>query len=69
MTRFSKIYRKYKHSNENEEQNPKKECIDIKGYAFIKRKVGLMSNEVDRPEYHSVTELSKYTDKSARKTQ
>ena len=57
MTRFAKIYDNYK---TKKKENPKN-ALNIEGYGYIKRRVGLLSNEVDSPTYLVVDELSNYT--------
>ena len=49
MTRFAKIYEAHKEKRALKKQ--KNEKINIEGYGYIKRRVGLLSNEVKSPTF------------------
>ncbi len=49
MTRFSKIYEAHKQKKELKRQRI--EEINVEGYGYIKRRIGLLSNEVKSPTF------------------
>lgn len=50
MTRFAKIYQEYKSQKVN--------TLNREGYGYIKRRVGLLSNELKAPTYCSIIDKS-----------
>ena len=52
MTRFSKIYEAHKQNKEIKKQ--KLQEINVEGYGYIKRRIGLLSNEVKSPTFSPV---------------
>ena len=54
MTRFSKIY--------SDKSEKKVKSLNREGYGYIKRRVGLLSNELNGPTYLALTELSDFID-------
>jgi len=50
MTRFTKIYEAHKQKKELKKQ--KIEQISREGYGYIKRRLGLLSNEVGTPTFY-----------------
>ncbi len=60
MTRFSKIYGKYFYSHDDECKTPKNNAANREGYGYIKRRLGLLSNELDGPTYLALSELSTF---------
>ncbi len=51
MTRFAKKYQEFKTS--------KKSTLNREGYGYIKRRVGLLSNELNAPTYCSIIDNPK----------
>ena len=51
MTRFSKIYQLYGHKKLDTTKSENSHITKRAGYGYIKRRVGLLSNEVDGPIY------------------
>ena len=58
MTRFSKIYESYKNNKLNKPKTSNVNTLNREGYGYIKRRVGLLSNEVGSPTYLAPTEES-----------
>ena len=58
MTRFAKIYQDHKKRKAELKNTPKENAMNRQGYGYIKRRVGLLSNELTAPTYTSVAELS-----------
>ncbi len=52
MTRFTKIYEAHKEKKKLKQQ--KTQDINIEGYGYIKRRIGLLSNELNSPTYCSL---------------
>ncbi len=67
MTRFAKIYEKHKRKKAYYCQIPKNNSMNREGYGYIKRSVGLLSNEVDGPTYLALSELSSFISKNIKK--
>ena len=57
MTRFAKIYESYK---SKKIKSTTTNSLNREGYGYIKRRVGLLSNEVGTPTYLATTELSEF---------
>ncbi len=55
MTRFEKIYQEHKRRKELNKEKIKD--INVEGYGYIKRRLGLLSNELKGPTY---CELPRY---------
>ena len=55
MTIFVKIYKKYKKEKEQLYKTSKKNDLNREGYGYIKRRVGLLSNELKTPTYCSLS--------------
>jgi len=68
MTRFAKIYGKYFYKHESECKIPKNNAMNREGYGYIKRRVGLLSNELNGPTYLALTELSAFIEKTISKS-
>ena len=60
MTRFSKIYGKYLNKNSVKSKEKKPNSLNREGYGYIKRRVGLLSNELNGPTYLALSELSDF---------
>lgn len=60
MTRFAKIYGKLRNRENVREKPENVNSMNREGYGYIKRRVGLLSNEVEGPTYLSISELSNY---------
>jgi len=60
MTRFEKIYEQYRYFNEQKCKMPRNNSMNREGYGYIKRRIGLLSNEVGSPTYLALTELSEF---------
>ncbi len=60
MTRFRKIYGDYVHRKKESSEIPKNSTMNREGYGYIKRRVGLLSNELKSPTYLATTELSEF---------
>ncbi len=71
MTRFEKIhetYEAYKRRKALRCNIPKNNSMNREGYGYIKRRVGLLSNELKGPTYLALTELSTFIDKNISKS-
>ena len=68
MTRFAKIYQERKKRKAELRNTPKENSMNRQGYGYIKRRVGLLSNELNAPTYTSVTELSDLISKNIPKS-
>jgi len=64
MTRFAKIYGKYFYKHSAECKISKYNSMNREGYGYIKRRVGLLSNELNSPTYMALTELSDFIEKN-----
>ena len=64
MTRFSKIYEEHKRKKATRSKISKNNSLNREGYGYIKRRVGLLSNELDGPTYLALTELSAFISKN-----
>jgi len=64
LTRFEKVYNKYRYFNEQKCEMPKNNSMNREGYGYIKRRVGLLSSEVGSPTYLALTELSEFISKN-----
>lgn len=51
MTRFAKVYESYKKNKKEKNKNIENKILNREGYGYIKRRVGLLSNEVGKPTY------------------
>ena len=51
MTRFAKIYESYKENKKQKNKVIVNKTLNREGYGYIKRRVGLLSNEVGKPTY------------------
>ncbi len=60
MTRFEKIYGKYFYKSENRCNVLKHNSMNREGYGYIKRRVGLLSNELCSPTYTEIKDLSAF---------
>ena len=67
MTRFAKIYEKHKRKEATYSKIPKNNSMNREGYGYIKRRIGLLSNEIDSPTYMALTELSDFIEKNVNK--
>ncbi len=54
MTRFAKKYQERK--KKKEELKKTQKTLNREGYGYIKRRVGLLSNELKTPTYCSLSE-------------
>ena len=54
MTRFAKKYQEQK--KKKEELKKTQKTLNREGYGYIKRRVGLLSNELKTPTYCSLSE-------------
>ncbi len=52
MTRFAEIYEA--HKKNKQKKIAKREQLSVVGYGYIKRRVGLLSNELSGPVYKKV---------------
>jgi len=68
MTRFDKIYTDYRYKRELAARVPKYNSMNREGYGYIKRRVGLLSNELDSPTYLALTELADFSTKDKAKS-
>jgi len=68
MTRFRKIYSDYRYEHSKECKISKNNSLNREGYGYIKRRVGLLSNEVAGPTYISLSELSEFISKDVPKS-
>ncbi|MCD4667582.1 MAG: hypothetical protein K8R44_03160 [Sulfurimonas sp.] len=68
MTKFAKIYEAHKKRKAVAKSNPKINSLNREGYGYIKRRVGLLSNEVGTPTYLALTELSEFISKNITKS-
>lgn len=71
MTRFEKVYESYESYKERQREKlvsevQRRNSLNREGYGYIKRRVGLLSNEVEGPTYLSISELSSYIKKYIR---
>lgn len=64
MTRFAKLYQAHKKKKEQKNKIPKINTLNREGYGYIKRRIGLLSNEVGTPTYLALTELSEFISKN-----
>lgn len=64
MTRFAKIYGEYFYKYENVCNVLKHNSMNREGYGYIKRRVGLLSNELCSPTYTEIAELSNLIQKN-----
>lgn len=62
MTRFAKIYEAHKKRKAIKDSSSKINTLNREGYGYIKRRVGLLSNEVQTPTYLAVDELFEIKD-------
>ena len=69
MTRFAKIYGKYLYKHSDECKIPKNNSLNREGYGYIKRRVGLLSNELSGPTYLALSELSEFISKNFSKSE
>jgi len=72
MTRFEKIYGDYACCKKRKKekiliQMKKVNHLNREGYGYIKRRVGLLSNEVKSPTYFYIQELAEYINKDIKK--
>jgi len=68
MTRFTKIYQAEKMNKKQSAKTLKINSMNREGYGYIKRRLGLLSNEVKTPTYLTLTELSKLISKNSTKS-
>jgi len=69
MTRFAKVYENYESYKKRQKEKlickiAKNNSLNREGYGYIKRRVGLLSNELKSPTYLALTELSKFISKN-----
>ena len=60
MTRFAKIYGKISLLINSNIKTNHVNSMNREGYGYIKRRVGLLSNELSSPTYLALSELSKF---------
>ncbi len=68
MTRFEKIYESHKCKQNPYCKIPKNNSMNREGYGYIKRRLGLLSNEIENPTYLALSELSEYISKNFAKS-
>ncbi|RLA77252.1 MAG: hypothetical protein DRG78_17710 [Epsilonproteobacteria bacterium] len=69
MTRFEKVYEDYETYKKRQREKlickiAKNNSLNREGYGYIKRRVGLLSNEVGSPTYLALSELSDFISKN-----
>ncbi len=63
MTRFEKVHESYECYKKRKALRcniPRNNSMNREGYGYIKRRVGLLSNEVGSPTYLAISELSEF---------
>ena len=65
MTRFSKVYEKLW---SKKEKTYNVNALNREGYGYIKRRVGLLSNELKGPTYLALSGLSEFLKKEETKS-
>ena len=71
MTRFEKIhetYDTYKKRKALRCNIPRNNSMNREGYGYIKRRVGLLSNELNGPTYLALTELAVFIEQNISKS-
>ena len=64
MTRYLKIYSDYRYEHSKKCKIPKANSMNREGYGYIKRRLGLLSNELKSPTYLAIEELSNFIAKT-----
>ena len=58
MVKFFKRYKDKKKKEVHSNEVSKTEVMNREGYGYIKRRMGLLSNEVGKPTYYSLNDNS-----------
>ena len=61
MTRFEKIYERHIRKRKLYCQITKHNSMNREGYGYIKRRLGILSGELESPVYSGVEDLCDYT--------